>query len=161
MSFNDLHRFRDLELLIVSEPEPVRILRRDTWRFISSICDFVWTEESIVGWLPDPIGVVPVSTKVLLFFDFHLIFIFCNLCPDLIRQYCHSVSRVNADELFSAKNLPNDLIFVQIIEENGRVPASLDRVWSIFFIIIFAIEFFFEESCEDESSTNLVTGNLV
>ena len=161
MSFNDLHRFRDLELLIVAEPEPVRILRRDTWRFISSICDFVWTEESIVGWLPDPIGVVPVSAKVLLFFDFHLIFIFGNLGPDLIRQHCDSVSRVNANELFSAKDLPNHLIFVQIIEENGRVPASLDRVWSIFFIIIFAIEFFFEKSCEDESSTNLVTGNLV
>ena len=102
-----------------------------------------------------------MSTKVLLFFDFHLIFIFANLCPDLIRQHCDSVSRVNADELFSAKDLPNNLIFVQIIEENGRVPAILDRVRSIFFIIIFAIEFFFEESCEDESSPNLVTGNLI
>ena len=69
------------------------------------------------------------------------------------------MSLVNADELFSAEDLPNDLILVEVIEEDCRVPAIFDRIWPIIFIFSFAIKLFLEERCEDESPTNLVAGN--
>ena len=71
------------------------------------------------------------------------------------------MSLVNVDELFSAEDLPNDLILVEVIEEDCRVPAVFDRIWLVIFILSFAIKLFFKKSCKDESSTNLVAGNVI
>ena len=51
-----------------------------------------------------------------------------GLLPDFVYQDCDFEFLVNLDEQLGTKDLPNDLVFSEVVEKDGWVPARLNRV---------------------------------
>ena len=73
-----------------------------------------------------------------------------GLDPDFISQDCDFVLSIDVDELLRAEDLPNDLVFFEVVEKDGWVPALFG---GILFdaLVLFAREFLLQVCRENES----------
>ena len=76
------------------------------------------------------------SESVPLIFSEFIILLFGALSPDFIREYANFPARTYAYELLGAIDLPDNLSFLKVIEENGRVPACFRTYYTVSHILL-------------------------